>query len=241
MWAIFNNVWTWVILAGLVAFTGIFRTITRRIPLRRTHIALILLAIGVFGVGGGMGFFDNVASYAAQDSKYAPTDITDVRVTTAFATADTNCSTGEDPSVNYKSYLRCDGETGASTQELGTGIFTVYRVGSRAETCPVTCTSPSFSSETDSSDTTSYKIVDENTKGELKCYVNNGGAASTSSPKGKTVLGFTEGAASATLGLVVDVDREGMQNLQNYSSVPINLDICGFNYVYEYTQVASLP
>jgi hypothetical protein len=236
---IFQNPWFYALLL-VVAFLSwvTIKALITKIPIlgsvlgnRQTFMFVMLLGLAVStGIFASMGF-----GSVAVSRQPAGSVISDLQVTTNFL-SDGGCTMAEDNNVDDLWNIRCTdaqlNET-ASVYEADTGIITVRRIGDlEPDSCPVVASVSSFGSEKTPGDGNVYKIVEETTLSELEVYLNAGGAATTSSPKGSTVLHFAEGDADQTLGVLIEGEESAHDQLNQYSYKDVTIDVCGKPYIF---------
>jgi hypothetical protein len=239
-WSFFNNVWFWTIMLGIgVLAYGVIRPITKRLPIINRKVIIYGSIAGILftsGIIGQLGF----GSVAKSTDTV---NIVDLQVTTAFAG---NGSHADDTIIDDLHHIRLTDAQAVETAgsyELSTGIITVFRQGNLDPTsCPVVCSTTEGYAHESSPDGTQYTILEETSTHELECYLNaqksgSGAAATTSSPKERTVLEFDEGISKAHLGVALEVDEEGHDALAQYSYRDVIVNICGKPYTFRITNM----
>lgn len=235
---VFNaTFWVIVGLLSLLAYS-VVRNLTKRIPVVNRmfssqmnalmfSVLFALLASGA--LGGALGGFSGFGTASLN----SPTGMTvsDLQVTTSFAT-DAGGTIALSQDIDDRLIVRmtdAQANETAGYEEVATGIITVTRVGSTEPmSCDVVARLPAdYENQDGSSQGTFYNIVEKNTLNEYEVYLEDGGAATTSSPKERTSLEFADGAATGTLGISIEVDEEGHDALLQYNSKFVTVDICG--------------
>lgn len=229
---IFANPWFWVTLGGVYLFAfGLARPLVKRIPIlnnRRTGLLVAVIGLLVTsGIFGGMG----VGSVARDD--IAGSYISDLQITTDFA-SNSSCTVSANNNVDDLVDVRCtDAQVlEADFSEVGTGVVTVYRTG---ELEPMSCkvkasTQELYESEKTPGDGSLYTITEKSTLDELHVFLEGATtstAATINSPKEETTIEFAEGVSKAYLGVAIEVDEGGHDQLNQYSYKDVNINICG--------------
>lgn len=233
-------IWTivgWILIAAGVLGL-IMKAQARKVPVVGKLAAGSVLMAVLFIIGGayavGYNVFDNWNLGSITKDKVSGVDIVDVQVTTGFTG---NCTISGDASNAYESDVTCTDanvDTHASSQEVEVGVFTIYRNGGGdPASCPVSVSTPAYKDQVDTTDVTDHWILAKDTQGRFTAYINDDGAATTSSPKQSTYIDFADGSATTTMGLTLDFDEAGHDGLAQYASVPVYVDICGFTYTME--------
>jgi hypothetical protein len=239
-------VWTsifydWRLYAGglavaLVAYGTIRSTPLGRLPIfnnKRTltmvSIIGLLFTLGIFG-----SIFKDTGSLTGDNPEGFY--VSDLQVTTAFETdtcaGNVTANANIDDLYEVRLTDACSVETAAS-EEVVTGIITVFRKGSLDPySCDVVAQIPEKFQDEGAPNGNVFSIVETNSLGEPEVYLQNAGAGALTSPKGATMLTFADGSATATLGVMIEVDEEGHDALNQYSYKPIVIDICGKPFTF---------
>jgi len=225
----------WLILLGIAVLGyGIVRsTPLRKLPVFNNKRTLTIVAIaGLIFASGILGSMSFGSLASAAD-----VSISDLQVTTNFAVDGVaGGSIAENSNVGDlidARYTDAQANETSAVDEIDTGIITVTRVGSLAPTsCAVKAHYDSYASEKTPSDGVRYSIVEQDAMGQPAIYLKSGAAATTSAPKGSTMLAFADGSATATLGVLINVDEEGHDALSTYSYRDVTVDVCGKPYVF---------
>ena len=95
----------------------------------------------------------------------------------------------------------------------------------------------------DISDTT-YHLVDETSASDttMKAFVHTGsstGAATAADPKESNYLAFDEGVANGFVAVNITIDETAWDELTQYDSKFINVDVCGYAYTFELVKADS--
>jgi hypothetical protein len=206
-------------------------------------VARILPIVGIIGLVstlGGIGIFESASLVGAED-----VEIVDMQVTTDF-TSVTGCTIAEDNNVDDRVNVRCtDKNTGqvnetAAQYEVQEGIITVTRGGNlEPASCTVKAYSADYFSEKTPGDGTVYNIVEVTTLDELEVYLADNSAAATTSQKERIELSFAEGEATETLGVLIELDEDAHDNLNQYSTKDIVLDVCGMPFYFRVWQMST--
>jgi hypothetical protein len=226
--ALISNPWLWVAL-GVMGVTGIGYKFFRKLPVVGGLFNMTTLTyVAVIGILISTGIAANIMGESESGSLTGGSSyISDLQITTAFL-FDGKSNGGqvveEDPNiddlVHARMYTGNVSET-AGIVEIETGIITVTRSGDLpADSVMVSC-APSivnYQNDNGSNAGNTYNILEETAKGEFEVYLNDGGAATTSSSKEQTSLAFDEGVATATLGVAMEVDSDGFMALNQYNT-----------------------
>lgn len=240
MWEFFKNPWLYGILFGmcLIAWPtlkGIIRRIPFLKPLANRKTLMMISIVGLLAFSGmlaSMGF----GSVSSQPSGM---QIVDLQVTTDFSS---NCTIAQDGSVDDLTHVRCTDaqvldDASNVNYESGKGVITVIRTGDlEASSCQVVAsTERGYESEKTPGDGSSYTITDITTTKELEVFL-EGASSSTgatkSSMKEKTSIPFAEGVDKGYLGVQIDVDESGHDQLNQYSYKDVVVNICGRPYTF---------
>lgn len=221
-------------LLGLTLFAyGVLRPLARRLPFLNKR-SLMLIGIGGFLITSGVIGSMSLGSVSDGTSG---TIITDLQVTTDFTTdtagnGNLTENANQDDLLDVRLMDSWAVET-AGSEEVYTGVITVTRAGDlEPNSCTVSCrVPPDFESES-SPDGTKHNILEKTTQGAYECYLADGAAATVNSPKETVQLSFSDGEASTTLGVAMEVDEEGHDFLNQYSYKDVVVDVCGKGYVF---------
>ena len=241
-------VWTdifgqWQFYALLVALGTVFSAFASRMGLFKLPILSkqALLYVGVVGLVITTGIFGSVimsTGTASLGDAPAGFYISDLQVTTAFTSDNAGIgnvteSSGVQDHLDVRLLDAAVSETGGE-EEVYTGILTVTRTGAgEPYSCVVQAELPADYGDEAGDDGRRYNIVEKTTTGEWEVYLNDGGAAVITSPKDHTTLSFDDGESQTTLGIAVEVDEEGHDALNQYSSKNIVVNICGRPFTIE--------
>lgn len=239
----YNNPMTYLILVGAVLLAwGAWAGLRRSVPFVNRLTKMHWLAIGVGGFfffGGSLGMLFPGGTGSIGGSAV---DIYDLQVTTDFKRNATD-TLSVDAQNKYMIPVRLTDAQSSETathEEVDTGIITVFRNGKSlpAASCIVEAsTLRNYQSELTPGDGTTYTITEVTTQNELEVYLEakksgSGAAATTASPKERTVLEFDEGVSQAHLGVAIEVDEAGLDQLSQYSTRDVVVDICGAPFVF---------
>lgn len=138
--------------------------------------------------------------------------------------------------VNAANNLQID-VTPADTKIPATGYdvnftITALRAGSAgAQIVPISCTSPDFSNPSNVADSDRYNIVDKDTSGLLKIYIDG--------VQGAGALSFTEGSATDTATVYFDMSLSGRQKTNQYDSRYVTCDVGGKTVTVKVTHLSA--
>lgn len=236
---IFTNPMTYAIIFGMALLAyGALRSLTKVFPVINKVNKAQWLMIGGFGFLILSGVLGSVA-WNTGSLNGGGIMITDLQVTTAFKSNSTGTgvvdeSTGVDDLIDIRLDDTSVDET-SGIDELETGIITVTRSGDlEPDSCTVRCILPQPYANEATDDGTRYNILERTTVGEYECYLADGAAATTSSPKEKVSLSFSDGEASTTLGVHMEVDEEGHDALEKWSFKDVVVDVCGKPFIFRF-------
>ena len=182
-------------------------------------------------------FFGGTGSLAAGGA-----DVVQLQTTTAYLFSGNVTAVADSGSDSTKGSVFYINETQvAGNGYIDTGVWQVRRAGSLpADSCLVQVIKPP---RFDISDTT-YHLVDEVSASDttMKAYVHTGsstGDASNSDPKETNYLAFDEGVANGFVAVNITIDETAWDELTQYDSKFINVDVCGYAYSFELVKADS--
>jgi hypothetical protein len=230
----------WLVLAAIMLFGyGLVRSLIKRIPVLggiNRRMWVIIAIVGFLVTSGALGtVFGTAQTASLAGTGYT---ITDIQVTTAF-TNESSSATDLTENANVDDLLDvrmtdADVDETATSEEVQTGVLTVTRSGNLdPSSCPVRTVMPPDYADEAGDDGRRYNILEKTTVGEWEAYfeVNDGGAVITDE-KDHASLTFTDGASTATLGVMLEIDEEGHDALNQYSYKDVILDICGKPFTF---------
>lgn len=236
MWEFLQNPITWVVVV-FVAMMG-YRFVPRalkRFPIVNNKRTLAI--VGLIMLAWTLGLFASLGSWGTASVAGTGIAVTDLQVTTDFNTS-TNGSSMISENSNQDDLIDArfnDAHTSesASQYEIHEGLITVTRAGDLSpNSCPVTAIVPPKYEDESAPTGQTYNIVEQDNIGNYEVYLADGAAASASSPKETVQLSFSDGEASTTLGVLMEVDEEGHDALDQYSYKDVVLDVCGKPYTF---------
>jgi hypothetical protein len=105
-------------------------------------------------------------------------------------------------------------------------LVDVERSGILAENVPVSVSVPSFLSEVDDTDDNTYYSVEKTTLGEFEVYFSIDDAyAQDTDPMDSMYLSFAEAQTTERLGITLELDKEAIDELDQYSTKVIAINI----------------
>jgi hypothetical protein len=230
--AIFGNPWVYGVLLGMTfAAYGVLRSVTKNIPIinkfNKNTMALIF-GVALIVTSGVLGSVD---FGTASLNNHAGSMVSDFQLTTG---ATSSCTVAQSSNVDDLYDVRCtDAQVTDGNTEVNGTILTVTRSGSLDPiSFPVRVDSPDYASESSPGDGTTYNVLEKNSLGELSIYLQDGGAATTSSPREHTALSFADGDATSTLGVTFSMDEEGTDALNQYSYRDVKVWVGNKDYVF---------
>lgn len=235
---IFTSSTFWIVMLALAVFGyGVIRSSPlKKLPVFNNKNTFMLVALaGLLLTSGLIGSWS--LGSLSQSASVAGVSVSALQVTTSFTTG-AGGSIGENANVDDLIDVRMTDAQSNETSgvyEATTGILTVTRTGSLDPiSCDVVASTPSYTGETASTqgNSVSYKILEETTTGDLNAYLKAGGAAATTDPKETTSLAFADGVATATLGVLLQVDEEAHDALSQYSYKDVVVDVCGKPFTF---------
>ena len=227
--------WFWGILLLVVMLAwGSVSGILKRLPIvnnRRTVMIIAIVGLVLTtGIIGSLGI-GSLGTVSATD-----VSVVDIQVTTDF-TSDAGATPAENANVDDLIDVRMTDAQANETsgiEEVYTGILTVTRSGDLSPTsCEVTALLPADYADEAGDDGRRYNIVEKTTVGEYEVYIQDGAAATVTSPKEHSVLTFADGVSQRTLGISIEVDEEGHDALNQYSSKSVIIDVCGSPFEFK--------
>ena len=194
------------------------------------YIAAAVILAGGFGalIGGVTNVFQPAATAAGAAA--GTTVVTGLSIDVEYGavqaiSADSGaCTVGRDSVRGGITYCRCgDADTNETSGIYEyQGNFTIIRTSNIDEDAIVNvkCWSEDFLSPSDSSDASTYNILQKNTQRELTCYLADDLATSTSR-RGKFALAFSEGETTELLGVTLDLDETSQDELNDKDIVNV--------------------
>lgn len=231
---IYSPTFWFVLFAIALLAPGILKsTRLSRLPIFGNRKTLMVIAVVGFLVTSGI--FGSFGSWGTASMAGAGVTITDLQVTTNFLT-DAGGTTAENTNTDDLWDVRTtDAQANETTDvyEVDTGVITLTRSGNlEPMSCPVRCIMPPRYENEAGNDGNDYNILEIKADGTYECYLNDGSAATTSSPRMETQIAFAEGDAVEELGVALEVDEEGHDALEQYSYKDVIIDVCGKPYTF---------
>lgn len=190
-----------------------------------------MMAVALWLVVGGLGLAGTLFGFISlpfMSVGAADGDILTIQ-RNAIECDGTNCSEGSDTTRNSYFYVRSDTSSYVDSTGYINGTVTAIRPsGSATEglIVDVVMTQETFTDEDDASDSNVYTLIETDNNG-IKCYIETdsySGGASTSSPQGKSTLGFTEGESTGVVNFYCLKNGE-MDEMVDYSTKNLYLSI----------------
>jgi len=234
--SIFNQWWFWAMI-GVIALTGVIKsTPLKKFPIFNDKKLLIWIAIaGLVITSGMLGSFS--LGSLVKSSVTSGVVISQLQTTTAYTFdgagyADDVADSSVNTKVNSIFYINETHITGDGNIE--NGVFMVTRSGDlKASACTVSVSKPERYTISD----TTYHIVNEDVNtGIMTAYVHTGASsavATQADPKESNQLAFAEGVAVGYVALNISLDETGFDPLTIYNTKDINVDICGYPFVFQ--------
>ena len=213
---------SWIIVAYLLAR---FKSVLK-IPMSSTWVFLGTLVVGMLVTGVGTSLLTS-SLVSSSSSSASASSSGSLGVISLLPVSGGGNFTIQDKSNK----LQCNVEANAAlidTDSTSDGgefncTFTIQRVGplQAASFNVMLKDNPSYINPYDDTDDKTYYVLARDTFKNPKLYFDS------TTYQGSKVVGFAEGASSATLTAFADITKKDFNNISNYGTKSLSIDICG--------------